>query len=107
GTRSVDITVTDVDPARKSDFPVDDDDLSVIAIVQSVGEQENAHSVERIDFDAGVFQFPHELPSETSAAECVVDKPHFHSLSGFFNEDVLDLRPDAVFFKNVILDVNV
>ncbi len=105
---AVHVAVADVDPADERRVPVDHRQFAVVAVVEAVGQQQQAHPVEGMGLHPRGPQRPHVAPAYGAAAVVVVDHPHLHALLHLAGQHLQQAigqgapLPDVVFQVDVV-----
>ena len=103
----IDVFVCDIQTARISDLAVDDDDLSVVAVVLN-GVQDGDKTVKRGATDAVRSHFFDEIQGETEkTAHIVVEDTNVHALRGFLLQDRIDGIPHLTVFDDEGFDEDI
>ena len=96
---AVDIVVRNIHAASVGDFPIDDDDLAMVA-AEDVVDPREAQRVEFVDLYAFATQFAEVTFAQGlvvgGVAECVEQGSYLHTLGGFFRQEFEEQHRDRV-----------
>ena len=101
------VFVAQVEAAGESRAPVDDSDLSVVAVVHLTPEERKSHRHELVAFGPRVRKRLEELSAQPPTADRVAKHPHAHSAFGRGRQQIAHLAADDVVVDNEIFHVNV
>src|SRR5678815_2241636 len=88
--RSAVVGAVDVDTAGKTDLPIDDDDLAVVAVLQlpDLRRFDRTQRPKLADFDVLLPQLVEELAGCLAAAEAVVQQTHLEAFLALLREQI-------------------
>src|ERR1700756_2348032 len=89
--RLVDVPVTYVDAAGKSNTAICNNNLAVITVIDPIGQQDKMYLIKRERLHSGVYHLFNKGFADRMTAKVVINKPHLDALQGLLNQDILQL----------------
>src|SRR6186713_491526 len=102
----VDIFIANIYSPGKSSLPVYYDDLSMVPVVEAIGQQIKQHFLKRINFNTGFSHSFLGLFFDIRAPEIIINKTHLYTFICLLYQELFNSFPNVILFINVIFDVN-
>ncbi|MPM50423.1 hypothetical protein SDC9_97162 [bioreactor metagenome] len=104
--KALDIPVGNVHATHITDLAVNDNNLSMIPVIQSRGNFGQCCFEKRFYFDAGLTQFLKECLFRFARTKTIVNNPYFNAFERFFNQCIPDFCAYFIISKYIIFHVD-